>query len=409
MSGRGDPERDEVRFVGRIPKDWMSPDPTSRRTPSSPAPQRRRRRWPIVLAAVALLAAGARLVTSDRGAPSPPPSPTGATAPLPVVVPTSSPSVRSTSTPPVRAVSLGQPLLGVTAGWELFALGDGVLLRFQFAAGVVTTTEVPPSQSGGPVWFIAAADRALIRPIDVVPGSVVPDGKPAQPMSARLSTEGPMFPGPDPAHVWVDSSERHQEFTLVALDGTPAGARIVMPPETSSLEASPDGGGYVLLPATGGIYDAHPDGLHRITTGTLLASGPTGWLASECDDTHHCITVLIDRVTGARRAVGLGRVLSGAPGQISPDGATADILTGVDKPTLSLIDLATGQERRVEVAFHQWVPRGSLVWSPDSRWLFVIDAEGRLQAVDPSTALAREPLTTLPRLQLLATRPAAVT
>jgi hypothetical protein len=89
---------------------------------------------------------------------------------------------------------------------------------------------------------------------------------------------------------------------LISADGRPTRVSIPIPAGLSA-QAVSDGAGYLLFSGTGGVYDARPGGLHRITTGSLLAAGPTGWLATDCDDDHRCVTVLIDRASGARRVV----------------------------------------------------------------------------------------------------------
>jgi hypothetical protein len=109
----------------------------------------------------------------------------------------------------------------VTANWELFGRGDGLVVRSQPALGRITRTTIPGLGSGGPASFVVGADQAIIRPIDVVLGYVVPDGQPAREMSARLSQDGPAFPGPDLNHVWVQSGENsHAVIVLAALHGS---------------------------------------------------------------------------------------------------------------------------------------------------------------------------------------------
>ena len=77
---------------------------------------------------------------------------------------------------------------------------------------------------------------------------------------------------------------------------------------------------------------------------------------------------------------------------------------------LQLINLRTGAARRLPVTIQG--PSGSpaLAWSPDSRWLFTVAANGQLRAVDVSTGLIRSLVIALPPLSLLAVRnaPAAV-
>ncbi|MDQ2797774.1 MAG: hypothetical protein M3Y06_11535, partial [Actinomycetota bacterium] len=106
---------------------------------------------------------------------------------------------------PVTVTELGHPLLGVRAGWELFARGDGVVIRIEPARGRITRTTVPGLRSDGPVSFVVGSNAAIVRPIDYVPGYLVPDGKPAREISASLSQvrDGPVFPGPDQNHVWI--------------------------------------------------------------------------------------------------------------------------------------------------------------------------------------------------------------
>ena len=54
--------------------------------------------------------------------------------------------------------------------------------------------------------------------------------------------------------------------------------------------------------------------------------------------------------------------------------------------TLHLLDLATGADQPVAVPLDQAsAGPGTLAWSPDSRWLFVVTAHGGLAVVDSRT------------------------
>jgi hypothetical protein len=98
--------------------------------------------------------------------------------------------------PPVTVRNLDHSLLGVSSGWELFGRSDGEVIRVQPARGRITRTRVPALASTGPVTFVVTATSAMIRPIDSVPGLLVPDGHPARQMPTDVSTGGPLFPGP---------------------------------------------------------------------------------------------------------------------------------------------------------------------------------------------------------------------
>jgi hypothetical protein len=141
-------------------------------------------------------------------------------------------------------------------------------------------------------------------------------------------------------------------MTLVDLRDYRSVTTVTLPAESSPVQAFGDGAGYLVSPGVGGFYDARPDGLHLITAGELLAVGPTGWLATECDHQHRCTTVSIDRATVTRRVIAASVVTSGPPGVISSDGATAALLLGGPPGAtgVELIDLATGHRRHVDLA-----------------------------------------------------------
>ena len=87
---------------------------------------------------------------------------------------------------PVTVTEAGHRLLGETVGWDLFGfspghvmgVSSGWLVRVQFARGRVTRTTVPALLSDGPASLIAGPDQVIIRPLDNVPGYLVPDGQP---------------------------------------------------------------------------------------------------------------------------------------------------------------------------------------------------------------------------------------
>jgi hypothetical protein len=353
--------------------------------------------WAVLLAAAVLAAV---FVTAAHGRKPPAAAASGGTpapaAPAPVVV-----------------SELGHRLLGATGSWELFGLAGGEVVRIQPAQGRITRTMIPPLLSTGPVSFLAGPGQVIIRPLDFVPGYLVPDGRPARELRGVLGNGGPVFPGPAPGQVWVPvGSGDHVSLSLARMDGTTLGASFPVPGGDSSLMAAlADGGGYVLVPGASGWYDARPGAFHLVTRGAVVAVGPTRWLAVECHGKTHCTPVVIDSAGGARRILP-GNALPWwhadadiFPGTISPDGSTAAVFgTGnAGTPTLHLIDLTSGADHQLAV---QGPPgAGAMAWSPDSRWLFAAASPVQartLIAVNARTRRAADLGITLPQVSQVA-------
>ena len=320
----------------------------------SPRPPRRRwPRWPLIAAGTIVIVVAAVLSLGGQH--------------------------RARSAPAYAQVTVtqaGRRLLGVRAGWELLGYGPGRAVRVQLAAGRVTQTRLPALQSTGPVSFVTGPSQMIIRPLDFVPGYVVPDGQPARLLRGALGHGGTVIAGPRPGELWLHNSAR--SLDLVRLDGDPTGTSIRLPPDGWWL-ASPNGRGNVLLSGEGQIYDVWPGGSRRLG-GILAAVGPTRWLTVNCDRPHRCADVITDTVSGAQRTLSgppVGSVSAAAPGVIAPDGGTAAIfrVTPGGQVTLHLLNLATGSDQQVAVPLNQAsVNAGTLAWSPDSRWLFAVTA-----------------------------------
>jgi hypothetical protein len=331
--------------------------------------------------------------------------------------------------PAARIITAGHRLLGVTAGWELFARGPDEVLRIELAAGRVIQTYVPPLETASPdIAFVAGPHAVVIRPADLVPGYFIPDNGQAQPLTGLLAQGGPVVPGPAGTQaVWVTSGPATSPaLSLVTLTGHRSGRSIRFPPGAPQLPSTAvtDGRGDVLM--TDGhfsVYDAGP-GWDRLVPGTVFAVGPATWLTDVCDVQYrHCRNEVIDAATGSRRPVpgpaadGAAYAFSWPPtGVISPDGRTAAVAEEGRNGlvTVHLIDLHTGATRDLSVAVRGPggdLPLGgdasdqSMAWSPDGRWLFVAASDGELVAVNQRTGRAQSLGVRLPAVDQVAIRP----
>jgi hypothetical protein len=286
----------------------------------------------------------------------------------------------------VTVTEAGRPLLAVPADWELFGQGPGVIVRMELGRGRVTRTSVPDLGSAGPIFFVVGSDRVIVHPMDFVAGYVVYDGKLATQLPPALDQADSVLPGPDPRHVWAETQAgTASALSLLTVDGSPAGIQIPIPPD-ATVQAS-DRAGYALMFGIGGMYDARPDGLHRVTGGTLLAVGPTRWLTVECDERYHCASIVTDRRDGARQVLRTPLdAYEQNSGAISPDGRIAALLqhNGAGATNVHLLNLVTGADlvTGVRTDSDQTVGGRTFVWSPDSRWLFVTTGTGRVLAIN---------------------------
>jgi hypothetical protein len=394
--GRDDPHSEDIAWFD------LDSEPAEPAPPRLPWP-----RWFKLAVAVAVVAAGVVAVNHERSAPS---AAQGPAAPASASASRSTPATSARAavlpSPAVSVTRVGHPLLGATTGWELFGRGEGYLVRIQPAAGRITRTTIPQLDSSGPVSIAAGSDQVLIRPLDNVPGYLVPDDKPARELSSPLDQAGPVFPGPAPNQVWIWPGDQ-PAMALASLDGARLPESIPIPQGGSGFDAIPDGAGYLLFSGIGGVYDSRPEGLRRITTGAVMAVGPTGWLVVECDEQYRCHTVLVGRLDRSRRAVDAGLISRERHGVISPDGSTVAIWTsGPDGNIgLYLLDLRSGNQRVLPVSGSQLSYDGGVVFAPDSTRLFVVEEDGTLAVVDCRTGTIGTLGVSLPALAQLVLRP----
>lgn len=391
--------------------DWLDLDPADEPATSSP----HRLPWPrwftLAVVAAVVLAFGLAALKHQRHVrsavpitiPSRSPVSTSPTAPTPAATMTTAVPLL----PVVSVTRVGHPLLGATSGWELFGRGDGFLLRIQLAAGRITRTTIPSMQESGSMFVLADPDQVIIRPLEGAPGYLVPDGKPARDIGQLLRLYGPVFPGPAPDQVWI-SSDDQREMVLTNSAGARLPASIPIPQGSTAFDATSDGAGYLLFSSVGGVYEARPAGLRRITTGALLAVGPTAWLVDECDERYRCQMVLIGRMDGSRRIVDAGLTTFDRRGVISPDGSTAALLTTDPdgRSGLYLLDLASGKRRVVAISIKQEAFTGGVSFSPDSAWLFAVAENGSLAVINRRSGAVGTLGTPLPVLDQVVLRPA---
>jgi hypothetical protein len=320
------------------------------------------------------------------------------------------PRARPASTGAVSTSEAGPRLLGVRASWELFGYGDGRLVRIQFASGRITQTAVPV-RSGGPVSLVVGPHEAIISRLDYLPAYLVPDGRPARPLSGVLGTGGIVIPGPQPGTAWVEAGPAATSMPLVRMDGTGTGVSARLPPGGLSGAFSDGRGGVVVIDyfETGSTWDdVRPGGFQQIA-GDLAAVGPTRWLAVDCHAGRRCSSATVDPATGAQHTLpgpSAELLLAVTPGVIAPDGSAAAIATASgDRVTLQLLNLVSGSDQQIPVSLDaESATDQMLAWSPDSRWLFVVTAQGKLAVVDARTGHVEGLGVSLPSLSLIAVR-----
>jgi hypothetical protein len=358
--------------------EWLDAEPPPEPPPHLP----RGVRYALLGAAVVAVALVLMLTshhTKRAAAPTKPDS-TSSTS-----VPTGLPTSNVPLGPLPSLISLGHPLLKVPPTWELIARGDDAVYQIQLATGRIARVPAPIS-GGEAVSLLVGPHEVVVRPWDCVNGVngyLIRDGQAASALRGMLANCGVALPGPQPGQAWVHNNDRRDpRMVLVDLSGRPTGVSM----SAQNSNEVPDGVGYLLVTLVGGVYDARPDGLHRITTGRVLATGPTGYLVEECDDRHACTMNVIGRRGGTHRVLGPApaRLSSGV---ISPDDGLAALgtqpVTDTDTVVLHLIDLGSGTDHATPVMLSaRQDPVSAMAWSPYGQWLFVADATGDIVAVD---------------------------
>jgi hypothetical protein len=333
----------------------------------------------VVVGAVFVVGAIQNIRRATSGSPqatptmqSPGPTPrTSSSRPSPV-------TATSTSPAPVQITSLNHALLPVPADWSLFVRAQSEVVRIDLARGRVTRTATPPSDLSSPDTFVFGRDRVLVHPSQPGVGYLVVDDRPAVTLADPSINYGLVFPGPGRGQLWSGNPDG-DELTLVDFNGHALGPKMSVQPGW----AVADGTGYVLFSDVGGVYEARPRRIRRVSPGELLAAGPTRLLVNECDSAHRCLRVAINRATGTRQVLG---PRTEGYGVISPDGDTAAMIDpgASGTPSVTLLDLTSGRRRQLPITIEPNSFGGNLVWSPDSRWLFTTDAQWHLLAADRS-------------------------
>ncbi len=177
---------------------------------------------------------------------------------------------------------------------------------------------------------------------------------------------------------------------MIELDPTGAPTGVTVPVPRVPVHVDADGTFLVEMP--GGAFAIGPAGSTRLTTGDVVALGPTVALVHECDESMTCTYWVVDRTSGERRE--LPAVLDGirlepigwwpTSATISPDGMLAFVLVPVTEgvgrnrfvafqPTL--INLVSATSAPLDIDPLGWLSGAQ--WTSDSQFAMFL-AEGEL-------------------------------
>lgn len=367
--------------------------------PPPRSPEARRRRRLLLAAAVVLLVAlglTTLLQRQQEAVEEPVPTPGAAsTTRSPTPLPVSSTRRPQSDAPSVLRRS-GAPVDGLGSG-ELFVRSLDTVYRVGLASGRVTATPAAVGMSA-PVAFLAGPSQVVLRPLDRVPGLLVPDDRPAVPLRGTLRRAARVLPATS-GRLWVGGpfDGRRSSLELLDFDGRSVGRRMA-----GAGTLVPDGSGGLLLVDASGVQEQRDGRWHRITTGTVLATGPRHYLFADCRGGHAaCTTSRYDRRSRASTRVPAEQSqLFGGGGLISADGRyVASMTYGPDGGGVAdVVDLASG---RLVIRLAEPSASADITsvatWSPDGRHLAALE-DGRLIVLDPATGRTREPDLSLPPL-----------
>jgi hypothetical protein len=338
------------------------------------------RRAVLLTAAGATLAGGTAFAVRSSGPPPPPPAPQ-----------------------PVTRSRLSRQVEGMSRDWQLFGLGTEVVVRVDLAPSEVTRTRVPPlSQSQ--VFLVPGRRRLVVRPVDAPTGWLIRDDEPPSQLPSSLAGVGPVLPGPDLDHVWIQTREQGStSMALVNADGSGSLPVVVPVPQFATTGPMTDGAGGLLFEGLGGLYRISPAGRLTVSMAIVLAVGQGDLLtlAHGTGDTWRPILQLRGGAT-QELPVPIGPQLP--HGVLAPD-ASSVVLYAVDEQrrmTLTVVGLPHGGQRPLEVDVTGVAGDGTVVWSPDGRRLLCVDTNGLVRVVDPASGTVTDTLDLPPVRQLAA-------
>jgi len=227
----------------------------------------------------------------------------------------------------------------------------------------LTTWETLPLGNGTLV-LTASGDAIVVLPDEGAPGfTTTPDDDTV--LGPPFAGGGVMLPGPTSDTIWVpdttgDELDADVRYRLWRLDGSPVddpGGTVVDVPDSVLLGS--DGLGALVIQRGGDVFVVGADGAERLTSGELLAIGPSAAFVRECDADVACRVERIERSTGERTQIDtLGtsvdrfRPVSDGQGAalgttVSPDGDAFVTTVPVDRdgdtpiPRAAVFDVAT--------------------------------------------------------------------
>jgi len=336
---------------------------------------------------------------------------------LPGVGRVGSPRDTTSTTEPaaITTLDLGRPLLPAPFGQELVGLTtDGRLMELDLDTGVATFTDLPPRLEGDPVVLAAASGSIVADPYMGIGYFVPHGGEPLEWSGWQDGWTGMLpWPGPNDDTLWLShyGPGDQVDVQLATLDGEPIADPI---PITAGYPAMSDGAGGVLVVAPGGTYRVNTDGIHRITTGSVVGAGPGGLVVVDCDEQLVCAASLLQPATGEQRPVAVPDAgslarsgwLMGFPA-VAPDAGAIVVYqygNGADRDEgLALLDLSTGLSTVLTQQYASWWSFG---WSNDGRFGVYLD-DGKLFYVDRPLRSYLPVHDELPRLRYFTTRPTA--